>query len=213
MDIPAPDSNPVAPRMATGKRQLMDAALRLLAQQGGNEGLSLRELAREAGLNHNTFYRHFDSLDQLHRELMGEFTATLKHGMRLARANIAVDPSVSKRVVGWLFDFAQGRSDLFQLAWRALHGPRGESRALLEACMAELRDDTMAQLRAMQVLPEGHDEVWLRVLSLHGRAVFGLTLRYLEAPEQRHRLLNEADELLQILILGTLAKQQGLVRS
>jgi len=56
--------------MATGKRQLMDAALRMLARQQHAETLSLRELAREAGLNHNTFYRHFDSLGQLQTELM-----------------------------------------------------------------------------------------------------------------------------------------------
>jgi AcrR family transcriptional regulator len=191
--------------MAAGKRQLMDAALRMLARQHQAETLSLRELAREAGLNHNTFYRHFDSLSQMQAELMADFTAQLREGTRAARADVARDPSVVRRVVGWLFDFAAAHHDLFLVAYRTLHGPPCEGRLGLQLCMDELRRDMLTEQRAMKLLPPGHDEVWLRVLGVYGRAVYALIVRYLEGPDQRGALLVESEELLLILVSGTMA--------
>lgn len=191
--------------MPVGKRQLMDAALRMLARQQHAETLSLRELAREAGLNHNTFYRHFDSLGQLQTELMDEFTTQLRQGTSAARADVARDPSVVRRVVGWLFDFAANHRDLFLVAYRTLHGPPNESRMGLQRCLDELRRDMLLEQRAMKLLPVGNDAVWLRVLGVYGRAVYGLVVRYLESPEQRDALLGESEELLLILITGTMA--------
>jgi len=48
---------------APGKRLLMEAALRLTSTSRSLSSLGLRELAREAGLNPNTFYRHFRDVD------------------------------------------------------------------------------------------------------------------------------------------------------
>jgi AcrR family transcriptional regulator len=191
--------------MAAGKRQLMDTALRMLARQQQAETLSLRELAREAGLNHNTFYRHFDSLGQLQLELMDEFTMQLRQGTSAARADVGREPSVVRRVVGWLFDFAAGHRDLFLVAYRTLHGPPSEGRMGLQRCLDEMRKDMLLEQRAMKLLPEGHDAVWLRVLGVYGRAVYALVVRYLEGPEQRDALLRESEELLAILVTGTMA--------
>lgn len=191
--------------MAAGKRQLMDAALRMLARQQGADTLSLRELAREAGLNHNTFYRHFDSLGQLQLALMDEFTMQLRQGTSDARSDVGRDPSVVRRVVGWLFDFAAAHRDLFLVAYRTLHGPPSEGRLGLQRCLDEMRRDMLREQRAMKLLPEGCDAVWLRVLGVYGRAVYALVVRYLEGPDQRDALLAESQELLAILVSGTLA--------
>jgi AcrR family transcriptional regulator len=193
------------PAMAAGKRQLMDAALRLLARQQHAETLSLRELAREAGLNHNTFYRHFDSLAQLQNELMADFTAQLREGTSTARADVGLDPSVVRRVVGWLFDFGAAHHDLFLVAYRTLHGPPSEGRMGLHRCLDDLRRDMLREQRVMKLLPEGQDELWLRVLAVYGRSVYALVVRYLEGPEQRDALLSESEELLAILVTGTMA--------
>lgn len=198
-------SNMSAQAMAAGKRQLMDAALRLLARQQHAETLSLRELAREAGLNHNTFYRHFESLGQLQTELMADFTAQLRQGTSEARADVARDPSVVRRVVGWLFDFAASHHDLFLVAYRTLHGPPSEGRMGLQRCMDDLRRDMLQEQRAMKLLPLGHDDVWLRMLGVYGRAVYALVVRYLEGAEQRDALLVESEELLAVLIAGATA--------
>lgn len=211
MVLPQPAHTPsdtlphTPPRMAAGKRQLMDAALRLLARQQDTDTLSLRELAREAGLNHNTFYRHFQNLQDLQSALMDDFTSRLREGTRQARANVASHPSVVHRVVGWLFDFADLHRDVFLVAYRTLHGPPSEARQQLQNCLDELRRDMLQEQRAMQLLPPGHDEVWLRVLAVYGRAVYGFVVRYLENPRQRAALLRESEELLAVLVAGTIA--------
>lgn len=189
--------------LAAGKRQLLDAALRLLARQQHAESLSLRELAREAGLNHNTFYRHFDNLGQLQTELMADFTLQLLSGISAARADVGRDPSVVRRVLGWLFDFAASHRDLFLVGYRTLHGPPSDGRLSLQHCLDELARDMLVEQRAMKLLPEGSDAVWLRVLGVYGRVVYALVVRYLEGPQRRAALLSEAEELLAILVTGT----------
>jgi AcrR family transcriptional regulator len=189
--------------MAAGKRQLMDAALRLMAQHQASDALSLRELAREAGLNHNTFYRHFTSLSQLQAELMSEFSAHLRQGTRAARAQEEAGGTVVRRVVSWLFEFAAQHRELCLVAWRTLHGPPSEGRLQLQRCLTDLRDDMLRDQRAMGLLPPGPDDVWLRMLGLYGRNVFALMVRYLDDATQREALLAESEELLAVLVAGT----------
>jgi len=203
--------SPAAPHatMAPGKRQLMDAALRLMAQHQASDALSLRELAREAGLNHNTFYRHFNSLSQLQAELMSEFSTHLREGTRAARAITEGEPSVAKRVVSWLFEFAAQHRELCLVAWRTLHSPPSEGRLQLQRCLHDLRDDMLHEQRAMNLLPPGPDDVWRRMLGLYGRHVFALMVRYLDDATQREALLAEAEELLAVLVAGTHALHPG----
>jgi len=90
------------------------------------------------------------------------------------------------------------------VAYRTLHGPPSEGRLGLQLCMDELRRDMLTEQRAMKLLPQGHDEVWLRVLGVYGRVVYALVVRYLEAPDQRDVLLRESEELLAILVAGAM---------
>ena len=53
-----------------GKRALLDAAERLASSSRCLTSLGLRELAREAGLNPNTFYRHFRDMEDLGLQLL-----------------------------------------------------------------------------------------------------------------------------------------------
>ena len=43
------------------RRMIIDAAFRLLGQERSYSSLSLREVAREAGIAANSFYRHFET--------------------------------------------------------------------------------------------------------------------------------------------------------
>ena len=67
---------------AAGRRSLIQAAIRLAARKRSFKALGLREVAREAGLNPNTFYRHFDDMEALAMtvatELGGQLSQTLK---------------------------------------------------------------------------------------------------------------------------------------
>src|SRR5471030_2495296 len=71
--------------LPAGKRKLIEAALRLTAEGRSFASLGLRELAREAGLNPNTFYRHFDALDELAREAVEWVSRRLRPMLRRER--------------------------------------------------------------------------------------------------------------------------------
>ena len=180
--------------MAAGKRQLMDAALRLLAHQQDVDTLSLRELAREAGLNHNTFYRHFRDLQDLQTALMHDFTQRLREGTRQARANVGSHPSVTHRVVGWLFDFALQHPAHFKAAQMTRQGPPGAARDLLESHLDEVRRDMQTQLMQKGMLPSLSAADLETALAIIIEHTFTLCIRCIEAPLQREALLVRAEQ-------------------
>lgn len=67
------------------RQTLLEAALRLLDERS-LASLSLREVAREAGIVPTAFYRHFESMDDLGVALVEECTTTLRALTRQARA-------------------------------------------------------------------------------------------------------------------------------
>jgi len=70
------------------RRALMDAALRQLNADRGFGSLSLREIAREAGIAPTSFYRHFTEMDELGLALVDEAGVALRQLMRQARKRI-----------------------------------------------------------------------------------------------------------------------------
>ena len=74
-----------ADRKEKTRRALLDAALALVGERGF-AALSLRELAREAGITPAAFYRHFANLDELGLVLVEESFGALGSMLRDARA-------------------------------------------------------------------------------------------------------------------------------
>ncbi|HTU97121.1 MAG TPA: TetR family transcriptional regulator [Solirubrobacteraceae bacterium] len=76
------------------RRALLDAALEQMDGGYGFDSLSLRRVARAAGVVPTAFYRHFDSMDELGLALVEESVATLRAMLREAReGGAAADPS------------------------------------------------------------------------------------------------------------------------
>jgi TetR/AcrR family transcriptional regulator, fatty acid biosynthesis regulator len=197
----APSSAP-REREAKGKRSLMEAAAHLAAKNGAAQSMSLRELAREAGLTHNAFYRHYDTLEDLIDQLVAEFVEELRTGITEARKRASDPTTITAEVLGWLLDFALSHRDLFVVATRERYGPRPETRKAFEQAMRKLEDDTLRDLRKLHVLPELDDDclrVGLRLLVEHS---LRLCLLHIGAPEQRARRLREAKHAFDIVIAG-----------
>lgn len=81
------------------RRALIDAALTILAEPGGAAALTLREVARRAGVTHAAPYRHFASKDQLLSEVAEEGFRQLLEAME-KRAARARNPRGRHRAVG-----------------------------------------------------------------------------------------------------------------
>jgi AcrR family transcriptional regulator len=81
----SPERRSQAERRRQTRRALLDAALEQMDGGYGFDSLSLRRVARAAGVVPTAFYRHFDSIDELGLALVEESVATLRAMLREAR--------------------------------------------------------------------------------------------------------------------------------
>lgn len=122
------------------RRQLIDAALGQLSADRSFSSLSLREVAKEAGLAPTSFYRHFSDMDELGLTLVDEAGLTLRQLMRQARQRIEKGGSVIKISVRTFMEFIDDNDNIFRLLLRERSGTSPEFRA---AVSREIRYFTM----------------------------------------------------------------------
>jgi AcrR family transcriptional regulator len=197
--------------MAAGKRLLMDAATRLAARQGATS-LVLREIAREAGLNHNTFYRHFADLESMMQAIVEAFGDQLRQGLSDVRATLRPGEVPTQKVIGWLFDFARSHRDVFIVAMRERYGPPGPVRDSVHALLEQLTHDTQRDLTMLGFLPDVDPAYMRRLLEVSVNEVFRHCIEYLEAPDRRKELLATTQELLETLLAGAAARDRAAPR-
>jgi TetR/AcrR family transcriptional regulator, fatty acid biosynthesis regulator len=178
---------------APGKRKLIEAALRLTAGGRSFASLGLRELAREAGLNPNTFYRHFDSLDDLAREAVDWISVRLRPMLRRERWLAAHEPKdvpdgVPRRACVAFFAFALENREAFLSALAEYHGA---SQALRDAVRVNLPRETVEEICTQIVLQ-----------------LFHLSHEFIGNAAQRDRLVDYAERFVVRLFAGAVAVAQ-----
>ncbi|MFM0320712.1 TetR family transcriptional regulator [Paraburkholderia nemoris] len=194
-----------------GKRKLIEAALRLTAGGRSFASLGLRELAREAGLNPNTFYRHFDTLDDLAHEAVESVSRRLRPMLRRERWLAAHDEplSVPRRACVAFFAFALENREAFMSALAEYHGTspalREAVRANLHEVSAEMADDVV-QLELMPTLVRATvDEVCTQIVLL----LFHLSAEYIDGDaERRDALVGYAERFIVRLFAGSMLLAQ-----
>ena len=196
--------------LAPGKRKLIEAALRLTAGGRSFATLGLRELAREADLNPNTFYRHFDTLDDLAREAVEWVSRRLRPMLRRERWLAAHDEpySVPRRACAAFFAFALDNREAFLSALAEYHGTspalREAVRANLHEVSAEMADD-IVKLRLMPALPrDAIDEVCTQIVL----QLFHLSHEYIVNGAQRGALVDYAERFIMRLFAGAVVLAQ-----
>ncbi len=209
---------------AQGKRLLMDAALKLTAQTRSINALGLRELAREAGLNPNTFYRHFKDIDELGLSIIAEMSQQLRQPLRDLRKRAAESVMPAELAgIGWeenptlnlqkstlatretvklFFDYAAQNPNAFIMGVRELHGASPVLRQALRQVMTDFAQDMADDIRQLQLLPMLDDVTLLEVATTISREMFQLSMDYIEQEDQRDRILAQAEALVVMLFTG-----------
>lgn len=114
------------------RRALLDGTLTLAAERGFG-ALSLREIARSAGIVPTAFYRHFDSIDDLGATLVDEGVRALRLALRQLRRTPDARLSGTVRFV---FDQVETKRGLFGFLTRER---RGGTAALRQAIALEIQ--------------------------------------------------------------------------
>ncbi|NVK22656.1 MAG: HTH-type transcriptional repressor FabR [Kangiellaceae bacterium] len=118
------------------RQAIIDAALTQLSADQSFSNLSLREVAREAGIAPTSFYRHFNDMEELGLTLVDECGVTLRQLMRKARRRIERKGSVINTSVDTFMEFVEQNPNIFRLLLRERSGT---SPAFREAVAREIK--------------------------------------------------------------------------
>ncbi|WP_179997862.1 HTH-type transcriptional repressor FabR [Acinetobacter sp. YH12239] len=94
-----PTARTVGRKATITKEELFQAALNLIGPQKSIASLSLREVAREAGIAPNSFYRHFKDIDELAIELIDRSGIVLRQILHQARLKAVRNSSIVRSSV------------------------------------------------------------------------------------------------------------------
>ncbi|MGO4333084.1 TetR family transcriptional regulator [Cupriavidus sp. 2TAF22] len=198
--------------VAAGKRKLIDAALRLAAARRSFAGLGLRELAREAGLNPNTFYRHFADMEELALTAVAEVSNELRPMLRAVRWAAARDNpgEVATRCCEAFFAYAEAHPDAFIVGVCGSTGPQPALRHAVRQLLADIAAETAEDIERLALCPglprTAIDDLIAYVVSY----LFHLSTDYLEDNAQgRRKRIEQSQQLICWLLHGAAEQQRG----
>src|SRR6185437_14896437 len=106
-----------AERKEATRQRLLDVTLQLIASRS-LDSISLREVARAAGIVPTAFYRHFDSMDQLGVELVDDCMRSLRQMIRDARRGVASHSDIIQGTIDVLGRQVREHPDQFRFLVR-----------------------------------------------------------------------------------------------
>lgn len=128
------------------RQSILDAALKILNEDRGLTSLSLREVAKEAGIAPTSFYRHFQSLEEVGLILVQEAGEALHVILQDAKnAPIHTEEDIVRSVVEMTMEHFRTHGPLFRVLAREV---TGGSKILRRAIKKELQiiNQEMAEL-------------------------------------------------------------------
>lgn len=200
----------------------MEAALQLAATTRSLASLGLREVARTAGLNPNTFYRHFKDFDDLGLAVIHQLSGELRKGLRERRLRAAQSglrlsdmknpgdalqhaQGIVRESVTLVLDFVSEHREAYVVGIREMHGTspilRKALREVLDGIAADMTQDVLGALQLPLLKPEDVQEISQLVI----RQMTFFSLDYLEQPEQREQIRRQAERFILLLFWGTMA--------
>jgi AcrR family transcriptional regulator len=199
------ESGTRAERKERTRRRLLEVTYRLIADRS-LASISLREVAREAGIVPTAFYRHYASMDELGVDLVDESMRPLRQMMREARRGRAAHGDIIVDTVAALARHVHEHPDQFRFLTRERYGGVGTVR---RAIATELRlftsDLTVDLARLTAGLDWTADDLEMAA-SLMVAAMLNVVIELLEVdprhPDDVDALLDRAQRQLRLIVLG-----------
>lgn len=206
---PLPDSDP-PPRSGLGRRpsitreDLIEAALALLGPNRSVSTLGLREVAREAKIAPNSFYRHFSGIDELAVVLIERAGTSLRTIIGRARNRANARDSVVGSSVEAFFDQLRADDKLLHLLLReGLVGSDAYKEAVdrqLRFFEEELRLD-LIRLAKIANAPLHEPALVARAIT---RLVFAVGGSAMDMPHARYpQQIDELSTMVKMIVTGS----------
>lgn len=194
------------------RQALLDAALLQIEAGESVESLSLRSVARAAGVVPTAFYRHFASMDELGLTLVEESFRTLRAMLREARESLPPQ-HVIRRSVEILVD--QVREHRLHFVFVVRVGYTGNT-VLRHAVRSEIRlltSELATDLARFPVLREWTTDDLQMLAGLLVNTMISTVAAMLDAPvaapEAEAEIARNAERQLRIIMLGVPSWRSG----
>ncbi|CAI8251515.1 MAG: HTH-type transcriptional repressor FabR [Glaciecola sp. HTCC2999] len=150
------------------RQNIINAAFDCLDAEKSLSSLSLREIARVAGIAPTSFYRHFKDVNDLGLTLVDEAGLMLRQLMRSARSRITVDSNAIDTSVDTLMEFITENKNIFRVLLREHTGTSAEFRSAVQReiqyFIKELSDYIMHRQQISQHLADLQSEAMVRIV-------------------------------------------------
>lgn len=194
-----------AERKERTRQKLLDVTLRLITERSLSS-ISLREVARDAGIVPTAFYRHYASMDALGIDLVDDCMRPLRQTTRDARRGRTEHGDIIAETVQVLARQVRAHPDQFRFLTRERYGGVESVR---RAVATELRlftsDLTVDLARLTSGLDWTSDDLEMAA-ALMVAAMLTVVVDLLEAddrhPEDTAALLDRAERQLRLISLG-----------
>jgi AcrR family transcriptional regulator len=204
-----PPAIPVSPqgrKPAISREDIIAATLKLLGPNRSISTLSLREIAREAGIAPNSFYRHFRNLDELAVALIDLAGESLRQIIVEARERASSDQSVVQGCTDAFMEQLRADNRLLHIFLREGTVGSDAYKHAVERQLNFFEDELQRDMRRLAKFKKsGLHEPRLTAKAIT-RLVFTLGATALDMPEnKRTELSQQIVMMVRIILAGTQA--------
>jgi AcrR family transcriptional regulator len=194
-----------AERKERTRQRLLDVTLELIADRS-LASISLREVARAAGIVPTAFYRHYASIDQLGIDLVDDCMRPLRQMIRDARKGRAAHGDIITETVEVLAKQVRAHPAQFRFLSRERYGGVSTVRRAIATELRLFTSDLTVDLARLTVGLDWTTEDLEMAAGLMVSAMLSIVLDLLEVdprrPEDTERILDLAHRQLRLIVLG-----------
>ena len=199
------ESRSRAERKEHTRQKLLDVTLKLIGQRS-LASISLREVAREAGIVPTAFYRHYESMDALGVELVDECMRPLRQMIRDARRGVASHGDIIKGTVDVLGVQVREHPDQFRFLSRERYGGVRSVRRAIETELRLFTSELSVDLARLTAGFDWSSEDLEMTANLMVAAMLSAVLELLEVdprhPGDEQAILVRSEKQLRLIALG-----------
>jgi len=195
------------------KEELFQAALNLIGPQKSIASLSLREVAREAGIAPNSFYRHFKDIDELAIELIDRAGLVLRKILNESRLKASKQNSIIRSSVEvFIAQLDADEGNLSLLLREGYTGSKSYKQAVerqLNYFQQELQED-LIRLERLNNKKLFHPEIAARAIT---QLVFNMGANVIDmAPEDRKEIAEQTMIMIRMILEGARHLDESKIR-
>lgn len=207
LDTPLPATEGSSGRgrkVSISRDDILSAALTLIGPHRSVSTLSLREVAREAGVAPNSFYRHFHDMDELAIALIEMAGASLRKIIGEARQRATLERSVVRSSIEAFMEQLDADDKLLHMLLREGTAGSEAFKQAVEKQLAYFEDELQVDLARLAA----HNKTGIYDPALTAKAitrlVFAIGATAMDLPkEKRAEVTEQLTIMVRMIVVGT----------